>query len=267
MLQAERASAALQVDDIAHRSAAHQLTLRLLPFVVHFHACSIGAYIVLSVLTCLMLDWVTGPQQLACVPDGRQHGAGARERRATAPQRPSLSSAVSGASGRQVCVGSGKQPAAGSRLSSHVSRAIARFGGGVKAVEPAATPPSIGGTGSMGGLRPLNAQPSSSSDGSGSCREARSVESGGGATAAAAAAAAAAPGAAQHIAAPPSFAGWGGQLLGAGLASGLQLVGAVFRSSDVGEVFSPKGGSPLQPQHHGGGLGFVPITLVFQELR
>jgi hypothetical protein len=35
-------------------------------------ACSFGAYIILSAATCLALDWVTGPQKVAHVPDAKQ---------------------------------------------------------------------------------------------------------------------------------------------------------------------------------------------------
>lgn len=34
--------------------------------------CRFGAYIILSAATCLALDWVTGPQKVAHVPDAKQ---------------------------------------------------------------------------------------------------------------------------------------------------------------------------------------------------
>jgi hypothetical protein len=37
-----------------------------------FCVCRFGAYIILSAATCLALDWVTGPQKVAHVPDAKQ---------------------------------------------------------------------------------------------------------------------------------------------------------------------------------------------------
>jgi hypothetical protein len=45
--------------------------------------------------------------------------------------------------------------------------------------------------------------------------------------------------------------------------SGLHLIKSAFRSSDPGEVFSPRAVRIIMD----GGLDFTPITLVFQDLR
>jgi hypothetical protein len=45
--------------------------------------------------------------------------------------------------------------------------------------------------------------------------------------------------------------------------SGLHLIKSAFRSSDPGEVFSPR----AVRINMDGGLDFTPITLVFQDLR
>jgi hypothetical protein len=45
--------------------------------------------------------------------------------------------------------------------------------------------------------------------------------------------------------------------------SGLHLIKSAFRPSDPGEVFSPR----AVRINMDGGLDFIPITLVFQDLR
>lgn len=173
-----------------------------------------GAYLVLSIATCIALDWVTGPQKVATLPDAKQLELvreAAEQRRAEAQARmvqktePALSTAKS----------TGSNLSRLSKLTRRVSHS-----------HSAAT----GSTGTPYGS--ANSTPKhSAAESSGLARISREGS-------------------------------WGNGLIAAGF-SGLSLVKGVFRSSDPGEVFSPR----AVKINMEGPVDFVPITLVFQDLR
>lgn len=175
-----------------------------------------GAYLLLSIATCLALDWVTGPQKVATLPDAKQLELvreAAEQRRAEAQARMLQKTESTKCTGANL---------------SRLSKLTRRVSHSHSAVTAAGS--QMIGTGTPYGS--TNSTPKhSTSDGSSLARLSREGS-------------------------------WGNGLIAAGF-PGLSLVKGVFRSSDPGEVFSPK----AIRINMEGPLDFVPITLVFQDLR
>lgn len=171
-----------------------------------------GAYLVLSIATCLALDWVTGPQKVATLPDAKQLELvreAAEQRRAEAQARLQQKS-----EGTAKCTGANL---------SRLSKLTRRNSHSHSATAAASTGTPYGSA---------NSSPKhSATEGSSLARISREGS-------------------------------WGNGLIAAGVSS-LNLVKGVFRSSDPGEVFSPK----AVRINMEGPVDFVPITLVFQDLR